>query len=51
MRVGIDLGTTYSAVARYNAKTSRTDIIRNKYEKDLTPSVICFMMSLKVLST
>ena len=43
MRVGIDLGTTYSAVARYNAKTSRTDIIRNKYEKDLTPSVICFM--------
>ncbi|MCQ2078991.1 MAG: Hsp70 family protein, partial [archaeon] len=43
MRVGIDLGTTYSVVARYNGSNARTDVIRNKFGKDLTPSVICFL--------
>lgn len=43
MKVGIDLGTTYSVVARYNPATSSADIIPNGEGKDLTPSVICFM--------
>ena len=49
MRVGIDLGTTYSVVARYNGNTKKTEIIRNKYEKNLTPSVICFRSNGEVL--
>ncbi|MCL1979423.1 MAG: Hsp70 family protein [Methanomassiliicoccaceae archaeon] len=43
MKVGIDLGTTYSTVARYDKQTSRPEIINNKFEKELTPSVICFL--------
>lgn len=43
MKVGIDLGTTYSVVARYDSETARTEIVRNKYLKDITPSVICFL--------
>ncbi len=38
-RVGIDLGTTYSAVARM--VNGKPEIIRNSYGKELTPSVIC----------
>ncbi len=43
MKVGIDLGTTYSVVARYDSESARTDIVRNKYLKEITPSVICFL--------
>lgn len=43
MRVGIDLGTTYSVVARYKGETSETEVIPNKYGRNLTPSVICFL--------
>lgn len=43
MKVGIDLGTTYSTVARYDKKTSRPEIIANQFEKELTPSVVCFL--------
>lgn len=43
MKVGIDLGTTYSAIARYNGISSKAEIIPNGFGKDLTPSVICFI--------
>ncbi len=49
MKVGIDLGTTYSTVARYDRKTSRTEIINNLFEKELTPSVICFLENGEIL--
>jgi molecular chaperone DnaK len=49
MKVGIDLGTTYCTVAKYDRKTSRPEIINNKFEKELTPSVICFLDSGEVL--
>jgi molecular chaperone DnaK len=49
MKVGIDLGTTYSTVSRYDKKTSRPEIISNKFEKELTPSVICFLDNGEVL--
>ena len=43
MKVGIDLGTTYSAVARYDKNTSKPTIIPNAFGKEITPSVICFL--------
>ena len=43
MKVGIDLGTTYSAVARYDKNTSKPVIIPNAFGKEITPSVICFL--------
>ena len=43
MKVGIDLGTTYSVVATYDRRTATAEIVRNKYLKDITPSVICFL--------
>jgi len=43
MKVGIDLGTTYSAVARYDTKTSKPVMIKNAFGKEITPSVICFL--------
>ena len=49
MKVGIDLGTTYSVVARYDRKSASAEIIRNKYLKDITPSVICFLEDGSVL--
>ncbi|MCL2295853.1 MAG: Hsp70 family protein [Methanomassiliicoccaceae archaeon] len=49
MKVGIDLGTTYSTVAKYDKKTSRPEIINNKFEKELTPSVICFLDNGEIL--
>ncbi len=39
-RVGIDLGTTYSAVAVM--EDGKPVIVRNSYGKELTPSVICY---------
>ncbi len=43
MKVGIDLGTTYSAVARYDRNTNKPVIIPNAFGKEITPSVICFL--------
>ena len=43
MKVGIDLGTTYSAVARYDKASSKPVMISNSFGKDITPSVICFL--------
>lgn len=42
MRVGIDLGTTYSAVAYYDEKTSSAEVVPDAEGNLLTPSVICF---------
>ena len=42
IRVGIDLGTTYCAVARIDDKTGKAVIIRNNRGVILTPSVLCF---------
>ena len=49
MKVGIDLGTTYSTVSKYDKKNSRPEIINNKFEKELTPSVICFLENGEIL--
>ncbi len=43
MKVGIDLGTTYSAVARYDKKANKPIMINNSFGKEITPSVICFL--------
>ena len=43
MKVGIDLGTTYSAVARYDRNANKPVIIPNAFGKEITPSVICFL--------
>lgn len=40
IKVGIDLGTTFSAVARISPSTGRAEIIKNKYGESTTPSVI-----------
>ena len=42
MKVGIDLGTTFSAVAVYDEKTGRPRIIPNSEGENITPSMICF---------
>ena len=43
MKVGIDLGTTYSAVARYDTATNKPIMLNNAFGKEITPSVICFL--------
>lgn len=43
MRVGIDLGTTYSAVAYVNSETGKPEIIKNIYGHTITPSVLAFL--------
>lgn len=42
IRVGIDLGTTFSSVARINADTGKPEIIKNSFGSPITPSVLCF---------
>lgn len=42
MRVGIDLGTTYSSVAYFDEISGKPVIIKNKYGHTGTPSVLCF---------
>lgn len=42
IRVGIDLGTTFSAVARIDPDTGRPLIIKNSFGSVTTPSVLCF---------
>lgn len=40
--VGIDLGTTYSAVAKINENTGKPEVIKNSFDSPITPSVLCF---------
>lgn len=40
IKVGVDLGTTFSAVARISPVTRRAEIIKNKYGEATTPSVV-----------
>lgn len=42
IRVGIDLGTTFSAVARIEPKTGKPMVIKNSFGSPITPSVLCF---------
>ena len=42
LRVGIDLGTTFSAVAYIDESSGTPVIIKNRYNKPTTPSVLCF---------
>lgn len=41
MMVGIDLGTTYSAVARYDPSMRSAEIVPNREGMLLTPTVVC----------
>jgi len=49
IRVGIDLGTTYSVVAKIDSETSRPVVIKNNFDSPTTPSVLCFEQSGNVL--
>lgn len=40
--VGIDLGTTFSAIARINEQTGKPEVIKNDFGSPTTPSVLCF---------
>lgn len=42
IRVGIDLGTTFSAVARIDPDTGKPVVIKNSFGSATTPSVLCF---------
>jgi len=41
INVGIDLGTTYSAVATFNKAKGAVEILKNDLDKTCTPSVVC----------
>ena len=41
-RVGIDLGTTFSAVAYIDEVTGKPKVLKNHIGEKLTPSVLCF---------
>lgn len=41
VNVGIDLGTTYSAVAVFSRQSGKIEILKNGLGKDITPSVVC----------
>lgn len=47
--IGIDLGTTYSAVACVNPSTGKAEILKNRYGESLTPSVLAFLENGTVL--
>ena len=42
IRVGIDLGTTFSAIAKINEVSGKPEIIKNSFNSSITPSVLCF---------
>ena len=42
IRVGIDLGTTFSAIGMIDRLTGKPVIINNSFDKAVTPSVLCF---------
>ncbi len=41
INVGIDLGTTYSAVATFDAASGKVEILKNDIGEEITPSVVC----------
>ena len=41
INVGIDLGTTYSAIATFSKQLGRVQVFKNNDEKECTPSVVC----------
>lgn len=49
IRVGIDLGTTFSAVARIDPGTGKPVVINNSFGAAITPSVLCFRQDGSVL--
>ncbi|MBQ6639049.1 MAG: Hsp70 family protein [Lachnospiraceae bacterium] len=49
IRVGIDLGTTFSAVAKLNKNTGKPEVIKNSMGSNITPSVLCFEENGKIL--
>jgi len=49
IRVGIDLGTTFSAVARIDPATGKPTVIKNSFGSATTPSVLCFQQDGSVL--
>ena len=49
IRVGIDLGTTFSAVARINEASGKPEVIKNSFDSPITPSVLCFEENGRVL--
>jgi len=49
IRVGIDLGTTFSAVAKINDTTGKPEVIKNSFGSPITPSVLCFESNGKIL--
>ncbi|MGO1468587.1 MAG: Hsp70 family protein [Tissierella sp.] len=42
IKVGIDIGTTFSAIAKINEQTGKPQIIKNSFGDSITPSVLCF---------
>jgi molecular chaperone DnaK (HSP70)/uncharacterized protein YegL len=42
IRVGIDLGTTFSTVAKIDENTGKPIVIKNNFDSPITPSVLCF---------
>ena len=42
IRVGIDLGTTFSSVARIDPVSGKPCVIKNGFGSSITPSVLCF---------
>ena len=42
IRVGIDLGTIFSIVAKINEVSGKPEIIKNSFNSSITPSVLCF---------
>jgi molecular chaperone DnaK (HSP70) len=49
IRAGIDLGTTFSAVAMIDKQTGRPVAIKNSFGRAITPSVLCFENNGEVL--
>ena len=42
MQLGIDLGTTFSAVASYDKQNNNPEVLLNREGKRITPSVVLF---------
>ena len=49
MRVGIDLGTTYCAVAKIDENTGKAAVLRNSFGLPTTPSVLYFCEDGKII--
>lgn len=49
VKIGIDLGTTYSAVARINPETGKPEVVCNSFGDRTTPSALCFQDDGEVL--